>query len=376
MKLDVTVSVDTEPTPRMRQVSSMFDAPISKKASRSWAGEAPIEDRPWSIGLIVGASGAGKSTLARKMFGNEFKAEWGHGSVVDAFSKELSVNAIGEVLSAVGFNTIPAWLRPYGTLSNGEKFRCDLARMLVSPEPLVWVDEFTSVVDRQVAKIGSAALARYVRSTPDRQFVAVGCHYDVIDWLQPDWILEPANMTFAWRSVQPRPRVHAVIKRASRSLWPEFAPYHYMSASLHKAARCYAVYVGDRPVAFLGLGHLPISGGKRAGTAIVRVSRVVVLPDWQGCGVVFRLLEEVASAYKAIGQVFRNYPAHPAFVRAHQRKRSLWLQCADGAKAVMRDSSATSDTSTVRAGGRPCSVFEYIGPAMDKKLAERFLGLG
>ena len=367
MRVDVSVSVETEPTARMRQVSGMFDAPIAKKLGRSWSGDVPIDDKPWSIGLIVGPSGAGKSTVAAQMFGVPFSAQWDHRSVIDNFA--ASVETTSAALTAVGFNTVPAWLRPYGTLSNGEKFRCDLARALVADAPLVWVDEFTSVVDRQVAKIGAYALARHVRSQPGRQFVAVGCHYDVIDWLQPDWILEPADMAFAWRSIQRRPEIHGVIRRCSRDLWSMFAPYHYMSADLHRSARCFAAYVSDRPIAFAGVLPMPVSRGENAGTAIDRVSRVVVLPDWQGCGVVFRLLESLGAAYSALGRRFRNYPAHPPFIRAHARK-PCWREC----NTAARGSSSSSGIGG--AGGRNCAVFEFVGPAMDRRQAERLLALG
>jgi GNAT superfamily N-acetyltransferase len=370
MRVDVTVSVEQSATARMRQVSAMFDAPIAKKAARTWSGEVPIEDRPWSIGLVVGPSGAGKSTVARQMFGESHTTAWDQRSVVDNFPREMSIETISTALSAVGFNTIPAWVRPYGTLSNGEKFRCDLARTIVAEQSLVWVDEFTSVVDRQVAKIGSHALARYVRSQPGRRFVAVGCHYDVIDWLQPDWILEPADMAFAWRSVQRRPEIRGDIRRAPRSLWRLFAPYHYMSADLSASARCFAVYVDDRPIAFCGVLPLPVSRGSRAGTAIDRVSRVVVLPDWQGCGVVFRLLESLGAAYLAVGRRFRNYPAHPAFIRAHQRK-ACWRETNTASQG-----SSSSSSGIGSAGGRNCAVFEYVGAAMDRRQAERLLALG
>jgi GNAT superfamily N-acetyltransferase len=368
MKIDIELTNDIAPTTRMRQVSSMFDAPIADKARRRWTGDVPIEERDWQIGLIVGPSGAGKSTIARQMFGAESKHEWSNdASVIDSFDRSLSVETISGALSAVGFNTIPAWLRPYGTLSNGERFRCDLARTLVEPSPLVWVDEFTSVVDRQVAKIGSNALARYVRSTPGRRFVAVGCHYDVIDWLQPDWILEPAEMTFTWRSVQRRPAITGEIRRAPRSLWRRFAPYHYMSAELSPVARCYSLDVGGSPVGFCAVLPLPVSSGARRGEAILRVSRVVVLPDWQGCGAAFRLLETLGAAYSAVGKRFRNYPAAPAFIAAHRRKPKIWREVS---AAMLRSRDAMGQ------GTRPCAVYEYVGPLLDRRDAERLLALG
>jgi ABC-type glutathione transport system ATPase component len=68
-EISITVSTDLTPTARMRQVASIFDAPITAKATRTWSGRIILEDRDWQIGLIVGPSGAGKSTIARELFG-------------------------------------------------------------------------------------------------------------------------------------------------------------------------------------------------------------------------------------------------------------------------------------------------------------------
>ena len=59
---------------------------------------------------------------------------------------------------------------------------------------MVAFDEFTSVVDRTVAKVCSAAIAKGIRQghIPCR-FVAVTCHYDVAEWLEPDWVLDMAT---------------------------------------------------------------------------------------------------------------------------------------------------------------------------------------
>lgn len=73
--------------------------------------------------------------------------------------------------------------------------RCDLARAILSKEKLFVFDEFTSVVDRNVAKIGSFAMQKAIRKT-DKQFIAVTCHYDVEDWLLPDWVFDTNTMTF------------------------------------------------------------------------------------------------------------------------------------------------------------------------------------
>lgn len=76
--------------------------------------------------------------------------------------------------------------------------RCDLARAILSEKELFVFDEFTSVVDRNVAKIGSLAMQKAIRQSDNKkQFIAVTCHFDVIEWLQPDWIFNTNDMTFS-----------------------------------------------------------------------------------------------------------------------------------------------------------------------------------
>lgn len=60
-------------------------------------------------------------------------------------------------LSSVGLGSVPAWLRPYHVLSEGEKFRAMMARVICDAPRQVVIDEFRSVVDRQIAKIGASA---------------------------------------------------------------------------------------------------------------------------------------------------------------------------------------------------------------------------
>src|SRR6185369_3509378 len=112
----------------------------------------------------------------------------GRGAVVEAFPPALGIKDIALLLSSVGFSSPPAWLRPFHLLSTGEQFRVSLALLLAHAQrgSRVVCDEFTSVVDRTVAQIGSAALARTVRAR-GRQFIAVTCHEDVEEWLRPDW---------------------------------------------------------------------------------------------------------------------------------------------------------------------------------------------
>jgi hypothetical protein len=231
---------------------------------------------------------------------------------------ELSIHDITGLLTAVGFSSPPSWVKPYHVLSGGERFRCDLARALaqspsvdkvplnqkqaISPVhpftrsplhsalttphaqlPLIAFDEFTSVVDRHVARFGSAAIAKAIRDGRIRtRFVAVTCHYDVLDWLTPDWVIDMSTRTFmqyapeddrnkcgvgnaecgiateshfstaqsnsplptphstlATRRCLRRPPIELELYRCHRSVWRLFARHHYLSGGLNPSAQCY-----------------------------------------------------------------------------------------------------------------------------------------
>jgi ABC-type lipoprotein export system ATPase subunit/GNAT superfamily N-acetyltransferase len=355
----VVVETEISQSIRARQVSSMFDVPAQKKCRLEWSVDLPIEDEPWNVGLVVGPSGSGKSTIMREIWGEPQQFDWSAPSVVDDFPKEIPVADVAAACQAVGFNTIPAWLRPFRVLSNGEKFRVELARHLLSDANPIVVDEFTSVVDRQVAKIGAHAVQKHIRRA-GRQFVAVTCHYDVLDWLQPDWVYDVSTNQFQRRLLQRRPSIDCVVAPIPRAAWSLFAPYHYMSASLHRSARCFGLWVGDALAAFAALLPRPVSSGARRGEAIWGVSRTVTLPDWQGLGLSFVLIEAVASDYAALGLRLRHYPAHPALVRACDRSKHWALIKRPG---TYRDGLSKKSGLSGTMGGRPCAVFEYVGPA-------------
>lgn len=367
--VDLVVETQLERTPRVKQLSSMFDVPAQEKLAHAWKGEIPIDEREWNVGLIVGPSGAGKSSVSRQLFGEEKRFEWKAKSIIDDFDKKYTIAEIAEICSSVGFNSIPSWMKPFSVLSTGEKFRVDLARRLLEAEgDLVLVDEFTSVIDRQVAQIGSHAVQKHIRKS-GKKFVAVTCHYDVVEWLQPDWMLEPATMSFQWRSVQRRPDLNVEIARVDSSAWKLFAPYHYLSNSLHRAAACFVLFVDGVPASFAGVLHRP----HPKVDDIKGLSRGVTLPDFQGMGLAFVLFDTLGAAYKTIGNRLHLYPAHPSFVRSADRSKNWVLHKKPGVF-----SPRTSDTSSIMGkrsaddrkwnmGGRPCAVFEYCGPAMNDR---------
>lgn len=368
--IDVAVSTRVSQTVRAQQLSGMFDVPAQEAHKLAWHIDAPWDERTWNVGLIVGPSGGGKTTVLQHVWGEPTTFDWDAPSVIDAFAERHAVHDIADACGAVGFNTIPAWLRPYDVLSTGERFRVTLARLMLDTDPNepVVIDEFTSVVDRQVAKIGAHAVQKWARKHR-RTFVAATCHYDVVDWLQPDWVLDVAERSFTWRSVQPRPRIDVEIRSVDYAIWNLFAPFHYLTADLHRAARCFVAFVAGEPTSFAGVLRRPHPKAKD----IVGVSRLVTLPDWQGLGLAFVLVDTLGAAYRVGGQRLRTYPAHPILVHGFDRSARWELKQMPGmGRGVFKGPNTTM--SEWRHGSRPCAVFEYVGDAWgDRAEAMSFL---
>jgi hypothetical protein len=388
---------------RVQQVGGMFDVPLSRRASERFKVDVPewvfdnnecgmmneeSEDEPhdissihhsWQIGLIVGPSGSGKTTIARAMFGDRIYRphDWPTDrAVIDGFGPR-PIKEITRLLTAVGFSSPPSWIKPYHVLSNGEQFRCDLARALAGgendkggrgkeeggksatpppspfslPPSLVVFDEFTSVVDRNVARVVSAAVAKGIRSGQIAcRLVAVTCHYDVTEWLAPDWVIDMATATFTRRSLR-RPPVHLKVFPCRRSVWRLFAHHHYLSGELSRYARCFLALWQDTPVAFCAT--VALIGHKRRW----RISRIVTLPDYQGIGIGMAVAEVVAQLLVEAGNRVNVTASHPSLI-AHCRRSPRWR-----AIGVKKTGSRGSQFIFNYRGslGRAVVSFEYVG---------------
>jgi ABC-type lipoprotein export system ATPase subunit len=369
METHIVVESAIEATPRVQQVRGMFDLAADGASRLEWRVRLPIEERSWNIGLIVGPSGCGKTTVARRLFpeaaasaGDNLRGGLQRGAVIDAFPETMPIKDVVALLSAVGFSSPPAWLRPFHVLSTGQQFRVTLALLLATTPRgrRIVFDEYTSVVDRTVAQIGSAAVAKTVRAR-QQQFVAVTCHEDVEAWLQPDWVYRPAENVFAWRRLRRRPRAHLDLVRCRASAWPLFAPHHYLSHRLSPAAVCFLASWRDRPVAFSA--WLPYVG---PGPRTRREHRTVTLPDYQGIGIGNAVSDFVASLWTGLGYRATSTTTHPAMIRARLQSAN-WRMHRAPAFATAREGRLRHATTRLTAS------FTYTGAPLPRLLAEALL---
>lgn len=358
MRVKITKSTNVENTVRVQQMAGIFDVPLSEVSTSAWDFELPIEDFNWKIGLVVGPSGSGKTTVIKEAFKNAPFVTVGSGydwpqnkSLVDGFPEEVSIKDITSILSSVGFSSPPSWVRPYSNLSTGEQFRVTVARAICDSAPLIVIDEFTSVIDRTVAKIGSAAVNKAVKRLENKKIVAASCHYDIIDWLCPDWVLEMPSGEFTRRRLR-RPQIEIEVRRVDRELWQVFKKHHYLDTSISGSSRCFAGFYQGQPVVFTAIIMFP-----HAVRPQWKEHRTVCLPDFQGVGIGNKFSEFVGGVMLATGRPYSSTTANPAMIR-HRSKSPLW-------KMTRQPSLNSRYSSTMKgmkvATNRLTASFEYIG---------------
>lgn len=375
---------------RSARVKSLFN--VESGCNFSLAADLPVDAGDWQIGLVVGPSGSGKSSLGAAFWGADkvYAPAWpADAPIVDAIAPGGAFNEVTGALSAVGLGSVPAWLRPYPVLSNGERFRADLARLLAEAgsdlrptdaelrfpnaagRRQVVVDEFTSVVDRQIAKVGALAFGKAWRRTGG-QAVLLSCHYDVVEWLAPDWVFDTATGQFQRGLLRRRPPIHVDLWETDWRYWPAFEPHHYLKLPKMIAATNYVAAVDGQLVA-----HVAFS--TRPGFREARACRLVVMPEWQGAGVGLRFLDACCERWlqgqnrysKAMPSLF--HTSHPGLAEA-LRKRRGWTQVSARLHGDHRGRSVASINRYSKANGgvvhgnagygghfRAVQGFRYVG---------------
>lgn len=340
---------------RVQKVKGSFDYD-SNVVIKEFDVDIPIEEMEWNVGLIVGSSGSGKTTIATRCFEdfNLFQGfKWSDKTIIDDFAEGLTPKIITECLAKVGFSSPPDWLKPFHVLSNGQKMRVELARLILESDKPCIYDEFTSVVDRQVAKIGSTAIQKFIRKE-NKQFIAVSCHNDIAEWLEPDWIYDTDKKKFyASRGSLRRPKIKIGIRKAEQEEWQIFKDFHYLTANHNPAAHKYIAEIDGQIVAWCSILHFPHPTTK----LFKKLHRTVVLPDYQGIGLGSKLRKIIATMYQDQGfRVITNI-ASPSLINSMIRDKE-WVMTRKPSRVGTGTQNGTWDDGSHL---RLTASFEFIG---------------
>ncbi|MPW31706.1 ABC transporter ATP-binding protein [Agarivorans sp. B2Z047] len=344
---------------RAAAVKSLFN--VESGASFELDTDLPIDDQNWQIGVIVGPSGSGKTSIGEAIWEGvpPYTPVWPHNKpIIDAIAPKQSINAATAALSQVGLGSVPTWLKPFAVLSNGEQFRANLARLICDAPKRAIVDEFSSVVDRQIARVGASAFAKGWRRT-DGQVVLLSCHYDILDWVTPCWVFDTATGQFTRGVERRRPPLELKIYQTDWRFWPLFEKHHYLKLP---PMMCSTNYIGTIDGELVA--HVAFS--TRPGLVEARACRLVIMPEWQGAGVGLRFLNAVCELWLR-GENRYNKPMPTLFHTSHPglahvlRKQPQWTQVS--ANLWGGNASRRNAINKGKYGGHFRSVqgFRYLG---------------
>ena len=335
---------------------------IQNKEQSNVTIDANLEHLPkeWNIGVVYGGSGTGKTTILKNFFKKEMNTySFDYNKSLISNFNWLEPKEATFLLSSMGLSSVPTWLRPFHTLSNGEQYRASLAYMVgkAQENEIILIDEYTSVVDRDVAKAMSNALQKYIRRT-NKKIVLASCHFDIMDWLQPDWIYSPQKGRLEIASSRrQRPRIELQVFRCRYETWNIFKHHHYLTQDLNNSAKCFLFMWNDKPVAFIGIICFPSGVIQNA----FRISRVVVLPDFQGLGIGGKICDYISKLYKIDNKTMYIKTSNPALWSFFDKSES-WLNCGETKGELKKGMMSTRDEGigVINENSRISKSYKYI----------------
>lgn len=142
---------------------------------------------------VTGQSGSGKSVVLRELQ-KLMAAEGKSVASIDQFTFEDDKNVIDQIgkttsdalglLSMAGLNDAYLFVRKPSEMSDGQKYRLKIAKLIESGAD-VWVaDEFGAVLDRVTAQVVTSNLQRAARKVGATVIVAT-THEDLVNALRP-----------------------------------------------------------------------------------------------------------------------------------------------------------------------------------------------
>lgn len=321
--MQVELQVIREPavtpmTARKREICWNYGIP-PREAPFTVVDRLTLTLRPGSIIMLTGPSGSGKSSLLRAIAEKAGHAVWVIGnrqrkgrSVVDQVAPRRPLATALEILTACGLGEPRLWVREFGDLSDGERYRARLAcaigaALSTTPSPVVCCDEFGAILHRRLA----GAVAYNLRKLVTRHrlmLIVAGSRDDILRDLQADEVVQLGSSDRAAAVVR-RPsqsraislRRSVVIERGSIRDYQVFGPMHYRHRDgLGFVDKVFVLREQSTrdPLGILVFAHAPmelslrnVSTGGRFARNIRRINgelrilrRLVMHPDVRGCG--------------------------------------------------------------------------------------------
>lgn len=214
LQLQHTVTTRVEPSPHVLRVAAMFGLGVDETRTISLISPTTL-DLPGApcggqVIFITGASGSGKSTLLRLIDQELRKRDdvWvirfddlpdlPDRPLVDCFGA-LLLEQVLQCLSLAGLNDAFVMLRKPSELSDGQRYRLQLAQAIAAVQQcdeadglltVVLADEFGATLDRLTATVIARNIRKWTRRQKNICFIAATTHDDLLEPLEPDVLIE------------------------------------------------------------------------------------------------------------------------------------------------------------------------------------------
>jgi ABC-type transport system involved in cytochrome c biogenesis ATPase subunit/N-acetylglutamate synthase-like GNAT family acetyltransferase len=329
LKCHVEFSTKADVTERTLAVCEAFGLGVDEAKRFVVFDDFSLVFRRGDLVYVTGDSGGGK-TLLLKAFKNYFGDEAIELSDLQVDPEETLVEGVGkdvkeaiEILSLCGLNDAFLFLRRFKELSDGQKYRYKLAKLVNCGGKSVWlVDEFCASLDRVMARVVAFLFQKVARRLGKTAVVAT-THEDLTEDFQPDVMVRKGfedEIVVVRNAVEPEKcsiLKNMRVEKGSLEDYEKLKRFHYRSKSEKESASlrmkdCYKLLYGDSLIGIIVYSHSYLNlkprnmmFGERyvftpgdlhkarlVNEEIARISRVIIHPKFRGIGLGELLVKE------------------------------------------------------------------------------------
>ena len=313
---DISYETKTDITDRTVEVAEAFGMGISDYQQHVLYDNVELKIGPKDIVYLTGDSGSGKSMLLKAIVGDLKSGEAARLSEVEVEPDKPLIDSVGstveeglKLLSKVGLNDAFLFVRRYSQLSDGQKYRYRLAKLIESGAQWWIMDEFCATLDRETAKIVAYNVQKLARKL-GKAVIAATTHTDLFDDLCPSVHIHKRfgrEVTVNYYSNKPKSHCSLLeemtIEEGTYEDWKKVSGFHYRSHRVAFIQKIFVlkrgdlvcgavVYVCPMSAAPCRSRVLKLESMKDLNQKLTRVARVVIHPKYRTIGASVKLLSE------------------------------------------------------------------------------------
>ena len=315
-KINISYKTRTDITDRTIKVAEAFGIGVDNHQEHVIYDNVELKIKPDDIVYITGDSGSGKSVLL-KALEQDLKPKTVNLDTIQIDPDKPLIDEVGKnfedgltLLSRVGLNDAFLFVRRFSQLSDGQRYRYKLAKMIQTNKKYWFADEFCSTLDRDTAKIVAFNIQKIAREEKRAVFAAT-THTDLFDDLKPSIHIHKRfgkEIQVHYYPNKAKKQCSLVkemhIEKGTKADYKKLAHFHYRDARVFAHHRIFVMKRNNELVGAIVYGSPPLAvTGRRQALGkqltiqeinqnIIRISRVVIHPKYRTIGLGAKIVKE------------------------------------------------------------------------------------